>query len=253
MNLPIMDIIAPPPKTLEIETSSLCNLKCVMCPQSIVGGVPRPNHLPEQLVEKIMPYITDNTECVSLHGIGEPFLSKSFWNILPHMPEACQVQCNTNLTVLTDKMLATLISSNFSLLNVSLDGPSEDLYRAIRGFDLSVVLDNMRKVIAARDQAGNTHLKVYGNMTLMRCNIDTIIDFMDLVIGDIGCDAVQVWSLNDWGTGNKQFNKTANDWEFNYEEQGMWNHKELYLKRLKEARAYATQRDWELFIDDTLA
>ncbi|GMQ84427.1 MAG: hypothetical protein BMS9Abin06_1226 [Gammaproteobacteria bacterium] len=165
----------PPPKIIEIETSSLCNLKCVMCPQSIKGGVPRPNRLPERLAEKIVPYINSNTECVSLHGIGEPFLSKSFWNLLPHIPEKCHAQANTNLTVLTDKMLSSIISSNLNLLNVSLDGPDEELYKKIRGFDLSIVLSNISKIITARERAGNRHLKVYGNMTLMKCNIDRII------------------------------------------------------------------------------
>lgn len=245
--------IAHPPKIIEIETSSLCNLRCVMCPQSIEGGVPRPNHLPENIAEKIIPYITSATECVSLHGIGEPFLSKSFWDILPHIPKECHAQCNTNLTVLTDKMLNTLVSSNFNLLNVSLDGPDSDLYFKIRGFDLSIVLSNMKKIISARNQTGNTHLKVYGNMTLMRCNIDTIIDFMDLIIGDLGCNAVQVWPLNNWGLAqNNAYNKTVGDWKFNYEEQGVWNCKEAYRRRLNEAKSYAETRNWELIINDTL-
>jgi len=248
-----MEIVASPPKVMEIETSSICNLRCVMCPQSIEGGVPRPNHLPESIAEKIIPYITPSTECVSLHGIGEPFLSKSFWNILPHIPKECHAQCNTNLTVLTDKMLNALVSSNFNLLNVSLDGPDPDLYFKIRGFDLSIILSNMEKIISARNQAGNTHLKVYGNMTLMRCNIDTIINFMDLIIGDLGCNAVQVWPLNNWGVSpNSRYNQINNGWEFNYEEQGAWNHKELYKRRLNEARLYAEVRGWEMIINVTL-
>ena len=100
---------AKPPKIIELETSSLCNLKCVMCPQSLTGkyGVQRPNHLPELIVDKVIPYITDETECISLHGIGEPFLSKSFWKILPLLPVGCHSQCNTNMTVL---MLGALLT-----------------------------------------------------------------------------------------------------------------------------------------------
>lgn len=244
---------ASPPKIIEIETSSLCNLKCVMCPQSIKGGVPRPNRLPETLAEKIIPYITSNTECVSLHGIGEPFLSKSFWNLLRHIPIECHAQVNTNLTVLTDKMLSSIISSSLNLLNVSLDGPDEELYKKIRGFDLSIVLSNIARIISAREKAGNKHLKVYGNMTLMKCNIDRIIELMDLVIGSLGCNAVQVWPLNNWGEEhNSRYFRMVGDWKFDYEEQGPWNHKELYLQRLEEAKQYARKNNWEFIVNDTL-
>ncbi len=248
-----MDLIAPLPKTIEIETSSICNLRCVMCPQAIEGGVPRPNHLPESLSDKLIPLFNENTECISLHGIGEPFLSKSFWKILPHIPKECHhVQANTNLTVLTDKMLDTIISSNFTLLNVSLDGPDEELYQKIRGFDLSTVLSNISKLVTAREASDNRHLKIHANMTLMKCNIDMIIEFMDLIIGSLGCDAVQVWPMNNWGPENRKYNTKVRNFDFNYEDQGLWNYKDLYFKRIEEAKLHATKNRWKLIVHESM-
>ena len=61
-----------------------------------------------------------------------------------------------------------------------------------------------------------------------------------------------MWPLNNWGGANPDYNKTVGDWEFNYEEQGPWNYKELYHRRLNEARLYAKDLGWELIINDTL-
>ena len=243
--------IAKPPKIIELETSSLCNLKCVMCPQSLTGkhGVQRPNHLPELIVEKVIPYLTDDTECISLHGIGEPFLSKSFWKILPLLPAGCHSQCNTNMTVLTDKMLDSIVNSNFNLLNISIDASEAELYEAIRGFDFKKVSNNIRRLVDRKNEVGNTDLKVYCNMTLMKCNIESIVDFMEFFIGDIGVDAVQLWPLNNWG---RKANDRYNQGEFNYEYQGLWNHQQLYRRCILEAKEYAEQKDWTLIIDEKL-
>ena len=86
-------------------------------------------------------------------------------------------------------------------------------------------------------------------MTLMKCNIESLIDFMEFFIGDIGVDAVQLWPLNNWG---KQANDRYNQGEFNYEYQGLWNHKQLYEKCISEAKQHAKQKKWTLIIDEKL-
>ena len=252
-----MELAPPFPKTIEIETSSLCNLRCVMCPQSLTGehGIQRPNHLDHDIARKLIPLVSSGeTHCVSLHGIGEPFLSKSFWDILPNIHESCMnIQANTNLTVLTDKMLNTLSESNITLLNVSMDSPYPEMYKKIRGFELEVVLDNMRKLVEARDSQKDSRLKIFSNMTLMKCNIDSVIDFLDLVIGDIGIDGAELWPLNNWGTAvNARYYQTKNDWTFDYNEQGQWNFEDEYFERLEDAKQYAKSKQWNLRIYENL-
>jgi MoaA/NifB/PqqE/SkfB family radical SAM enzyme len=225
----------PFPRNLTIETSSSCNLKCVMCPQSI-GLVKRPKKMPLFLLEKLSDQIS-YASTISLHGIGEPLLSESFWRLLEQIPEKCNSTVNTNLTVLTDEMLENLLSSNLSSINVSIDSPYSDDYFKIRGFNLEIILDNIRRLVGHR-------LKVYANMTLMVCTIDSMIDFMDLTIGEIGCDAVFVWPLNHWSAEESiKYNREVRGWDFNYEKQGLWNID--HMSKIKAASKYAKEKGWK--------
>ena len=228
-----------PPSILTIETSSACNLRCVMCPQSI-DGVDRPKKMPVELMDKILPYIKD-ADSVALHGIGEPLLSKSFWTLLKELPVDAYSTVNTNLTVLTDEMLSNLLSSNLKMINVSIDSPDNAQYQWIRGFDLDVVLANVRRLVGHG-------IQVYANMTLMMCNVDKIIDFMDLMIGDIGCDAVCVWPVNRWTEENMaQYNREIRGWVFNYENQGLWNCDAE--AKIAKAQKYADKKGWTLLFN----
>src|SRR6185312_14947964 len=58
------------PALLTIESTSRCNLRCVMCPHA-VGAVDRPKHFDEQLVKRLTKFLL-RSDAVQLHGIGEP-------------------------------------------------------------------------------------------------------------------------------------------------------------------------------------
>jgi MoaA/NifB/PqqE/SkfB family radical SAM enzyme len=239
------------PGSLIIETSSACNLKCVMCPQAI-DAVNRPMHMDESLVEKLVPFVK-NSHSVQLHGIGEPFLSKSFWALLEYLPPPtsrkawaqgkCVSSVNTNLTILKKEHITKILKSNLSIINVSLDAANEKTYRKIRGYDFKKVIDNLKNLIKARGK--REFPKIWANMTLMKENVTEVIDFLDLVIGNLGCDRVRTWIMNDMPLSEKQkYNKNIDGWNFDYEEQGGWNNKKLFRDEIQRAIEYSEKKKW---------
>ena len=75
---------------------------------------------------------------------------------------------------------------------------------------------------------------------------------MDLIIGDMGCDAVDVWPLNNWKERNKNYNRHVEGEYFDYDYQGLWNHRELYQNKISEAKEYARKKNWKLIVNETL-
>src|SRR5258708_17931664 len=134
------------PILLSIESTSICNLRCVMCNQAI--GVDRPKHLPVAVIDSLSGAL-GAAHAVQLHGIGEPLTSPSFWRALEgnYFHEDCDVTFNTNLTILDDKRLDRIMRFNGkSLINVSLDAATEQTYERIRGYDLNIVLNNLSRL-----------------------------------------------------------------------------------------------------------
>jgi len=219
-------ITANLPVLLTIESTSICNLHCVMCPQGI-GAVRRPKHLPEQIVTKLSE-ATSVASVAQLHGIGEPLASPAFWRLLEGdaFHHDAELSINTNLTLLNDHRLALLLEAKAKLaINISLDAATEQTYRRIRGADFDQVIANIARLRASR--GSRKRPVIYMNMTLMRENIEEAPMFVELA-HRLNVDAVCFWQLNHWP--NKEMARYKSDqegWHFDYAAQGLWNYPEL--------------------------
>ena len=147
------------------------------------------------------------------------------------------------MTILKKEHITKILKSNLSIINVSLDAANEKTYRKIRGYDFKKVIDNLKNLIKARGK--REFPKIWANMTLMKENVTEVIDFLDLVIGNLGCDRVRTWIMNDMPLIEKQkYNKNIDGWNFDYEEQGGWNNKKLFRDEIKKAIEYSEKKKW---------
>jgi MoaA/NifB/PqqE/SkfB family radical SAM enzyme len=231
-------VVQSTPATVTIESTSICNLRCVMCPHAI-GAVDRPKHMPEELIPRLSGPLAAARD-VQLHGIGEPLASPAFWRALESgsFHPDCVVNVNTNLTLLNDRRLGLLVGSTARLaLNISIDAATETTYGRIRGASFDELLTNIRRLVAAR--AGRPQPKIFVNMTLMRENIEEAPGFVELAHG-LGVDGVYMWQMNRWPDEYmERYRITRDGWHFDYATQGLWNHPELSDRSLRDAQRRA--------------
>lgn len=237
------------PSLLTIESTSRCNLRCVMCPHAI-GAVDRPKNLEEDLTRKLDRFVRQ-ADAIQLHGIGEPLASPAFWRLLASLPiaELCESSINTNFTVLNAERIDRLIASNLKILNISLDAASPGTYRRIRGFDFDVVLANISAFIAARNARGRRFPEVHLNMTLMRENIEEAVDFVRLAVR-LKADKVAFWHLNRYPDEEmRRYMIERDGWSFSYAEQGLWNFPQLSNRCLRDVEREAARHNIALYLD----
>lgn len=237
------------PAMITLETTSLCNLRCVMCPHAI-DSVQRPKHLEEDLVKKLDRFIHQSSS-IQLHGIGEPLISPAFWEILKMLPDAtaCESSINTNLTVLPGDKLERMLASELKIVNVSLDAARPETYSKIRGFTLETVLENIRKLVATRELKGSRYPLVYLNMTLMRSNIEELSEFVALG-HQLKVDRIVLWHLNRWSPEEmSRYKVKRGDWLFDYEKEGLWNYPDLSNFSLRQAEEEARRLGIPLWLD----
>lgn len=240
--------VSSTPRTLTLETTSRCNLRCVMCPHSI-DEVVRPKHLDDASISGLSDFIRQARH-IQLHGIGEPLISPAFWAMLHLVPKDCDSSINTNLTVLDDQRLNQLLSSNLSLVNVSLDAATPLTYERIRGFSFETVIENIRRLVNARHARGQSLPRLYLNMTLMRSNVEEIADFVQLA-SDLGADCVCLWHLNQWPEAAMQRYRTEKTgWTFDYKREGLWNYPELSNRYIRNAVECANRLGIRLYLDE---
>jgi MoaA/NifB/PqqE/SkfB family radical SAM enzyme len=209
------------PRDLSIETTTHCNLDCVMCVRNS-GAAFDLKHLPIEQLEQWVPYLRQ-AQFIQLHGDGEPLLSPAFWRALELIgtdsKETKCVSINTNGMLLNKDNIERLINSPLQNINVSLDAATPETYRKIRGADFNVLLNNIRNFVRIRDQLGAKLPLLYLNMTLMRANIEELPQFIRLV-SQLKGERAYFWNMNDSLECIINARRVERDgWTFNYLEQ----------------------------------
>lgn len=176
-------VLRSKPSKLQIETTDLCNAKCIMCSHAYDEGTGidiLKSGIIDRL-ESILPFVNE----VVLHGNGEPFLKRDLTTYLKRMSEfGIKFITNTNLSIVTSELIAYLKTS-FIELNVSCDGHTQELYEGIRkGLSFKTFLENVRRV---RTECPDLCMKM--SVVVMRQNIEYMPDLVDFA-SNLGFDEI---------------------------------------------------------------
>jgi MoaA/NifB/PqqE/SkfB family radical SAM enzyme len=133
------------PVYLVIESTSICNLKCVMCPYPTMGR--KHEHMKLGLYGKIVSEAAGFVEFMWLHLFGEPLLNPDIYRMIDMAEEAgIRVGLSTNATVLNEAASRRILDSRLSLLILCMDGATKETFERIRvGAKFEEVSRNIRQ------------------------------------------------------------------------------------------------------------
>lgn len=171
------------PEYIQIETTSYCNARCIMC-RHYYAGNKEAKHLDFNSVSDICS-VLDICYVVGLQGMGEPFLHPYFSDIIEkYISHGVKISATTNLSILDDKIL-DLIKNHFASIHISCDGACKETFEAIRkGLNFDTVYSNMKRL---SEYCPNVYKEI--NVVLMRQNITELEAFIDLA-ADVGIQTV---------------------------------------------------------------
>ena len=205
------------PAMLIIAATTKCNLRCVMCPHAM-GRV----HVYQDLEQICMDRLEEplkHAERVDITGVGEPFLSKAFWNFIKtHSKRPEQyIRLNSNGLLITEENAPIIVNSASSEISISLDASEPSTYKKIRGGDFERVKQGVRNLVEARNKVPDSDLKIYINMTLMRENVSELEGLVRLG-KELGVDRVVAYQLFSFGD-SPVWVVERGEWVFKYSEQ----------------------------------
>jgi MoaA/NifB/PqqE/SkfB family radical SAM enzyme len=229
------------PSNFTLETTTFCNLQCVMCPHGN-GAMPTRAHLDTAVIAKLSSFLS-HAKWIQVYGVGEPLLSPSFWRTLELLPAVPGIRTaiNSNGTLLTEERMDRLLDSRLNLINFSLDAASPETYRRIRGADFDQVIGNIRELVCRRNLRASRRLTISLNMTLMRENIEELPAFVDLA-ADLGVDGIAFWPMREFEYADG-WRTTKQAWEFVYEAQLLKHCPELANRMIEAALQRAGEKN----------
>lgn len=177
------------PKSIQLEITNLCNLRCVMCDrwkwdkEKLQGTLSTENlfSLFDNLAEQ-------GTQHILISG-GEPLLRKDFTDIVQYIHQkGIKLTVITNGVFLTKEIALPLIESDSTII-LSVDGSNEEIYSRIRGRKglFLKIIENIKNLVALK----KVHSKGFISMhfVIQKQNLHDIFSYFDLS-KSLGVDTV---------------------------------------------------------------
>jgi len=174
-----------------VEPTNLCNLACIMCNHGDNSferslGVMKFKDF-KKLADEIAAKKFNIWE-VSPFWMGEPFIHPqitefiSYLSSVRRLPGTVQhFNIHTNGNVLTKEHIDCIVESELDSILFSIDAAKEETYRKIRvNGELSIVCENIKKLLEARNLKGKKQPAIILQFILMDENSGEVPDFIEM-------------------------------------------------------------------------
>lgn len=144
------------PDIVQIESTNLCNAKCVFCPRDEMHW--RQGVMDIDLFKKIVD------ECAALgithvrvHNYGEPFLDKQLVEKVRYAKQRgiAEVGMISNGSLISEDIARGMIEAGLDAINISVDAAGKDVFERTRlNLDYDTVIGNIRTLVRLRQELG---------------------------------------------------------------------------------------------------
>ena len=125
------------PPCVQVEPTSICNYRCVMCYQKDRTFSKKSSghmgNMKLELFKKIVDELEGNVEAITLASRGEPMLNLEIIDMLNYCSNKfLALKMNTNGSMLNEKKIHKILSSNLNTIVFSVDSADKENYEKIR-------------------------------------------------------------------------------------------------------------------------
>ncbi len=140
------------PVAMSIEPTTSCNLRCPECPSGLRNFTRPTGMLSTTLFNQILNQIHKHTTYLTFYFQGEPFLNKSFLDMVRSASERnLYTITSTNAHYINEQVATEIVQSGLSKLIISLDGTTQQTYMQYRiGGDLDKVIAGTKYIVEAK-------------------------------------------------------------------------------------------------------
>jgi radical SAM protein with 4Fe4S-binding SPASM domain len=150
------------PDIVQIESTNICNAKCVFCPRDEMHR--RQGVMDMDLYKKVVD------ECAALgithvrvHNYGEPFLDRQLVEKVRYAKEKgiAEVGMISNGSLIDETAARGMIEAGLDAINISVDAAGKETFERTRvNLEYDVVVENIRALARLRQDMGRAHPKL---------------------------------------------------------------------------------------------
>src|SRR5262245_36293230 len=193
------------PEIVQIESTNICNAKCVFCPRDEMHR--RQGVMSFELFTKIVDECAElGITHVRVHNYGEPFVDRQLVEKVRYAKQKGirEVGMISNGSLITDDVARGMIEAGLDAINISVDASGKDVFESTRiGLKYDKVIANIERLLALREQSGRRRPKLI--LSFVRQN-NSEDEHAFIEHWRARADKIHVTDLHDWAG---RLNKTA--------------------------------------------
>jgi MoaA/NifB/PqqE/SkfB family radical SAM enzyme len=187
----------------QIEPTSRCQLRCVMCPRTIFSKDWDNGDMPLSLYDKISRHF-HLVENIHLQGWGEPLLHPEIFLMIQKAKAAdCKTSLTTNGVLLTQKMSEEFIKQGLNTVAISIAGATRETHEAIRcGSHFEQIINNIKTLAYLKLKMESKMPKIVFSYLMTKRNIRELSEAV-ILAKDVGADELLATNV-DYAPGKIQ-------------------------------------------------
>jgi MoaA/NifB/PqqE/SkfB family radical SAM enzyme len=192
------------PEIVQIESTNMCNAKCVFCPRDEMHR--------EEGIMSMELYRKVVDECAALgithvrmHNYGEAFLDRTLVDKIRYAKEKGigEVGLISNGSLITDRVAQGMIEAGLDAINISVDASGREVFESTRlGLNYDKVIANIERIVRIRAEAGKRRPKLILSFVRQNNSADeqAFIEHWRTI-----ADKIHITDLHNWaGTLNHE-------------------------------------------------
>lgn len=137
------------PKTIQLETTTICPAHCIMCPHKQMS--PRPNLMDMRIIEKVIDECAGKDVTIIPHQMGDPLADNRMMDILKKCKDAgLKILMSTSGILLDSVKAKQMVDMGVDVINISFDSLDKRTYEKIRGLSFDEVMKNVMGLMAIK-------------------------------------------------------------------------------------------------------
>jgi MoaA/NifB/PqqE/SkfB family radical SAM enzyme len=186
------------PEIVQIESTNICNAKCVFCPRDEMHR--RQGIMSFDLFKKIVD------ECVELgithvrvHNYGEPFVDRKLVEKVRYAKQQGikEVGMISNGSLITEQVARGMIDAGLDAINISVDASGRAVFESTRiGLKYDKVIANIERLVRIRAESGKRRPKLILSFVRQNNSADeqAFIEHWRKI-----ADKIHITDLHNWG------------------------------------------------------
>lgn len=192
------------PEIVQIESTNICNAKCVFCPRDDMHR--RQGIMSVELFQKIVDECVDlGITHVRMHNYGEAFIDKQLVDKVRYAKQkgVKEVGVISNGSLITEEIARGMIEAGLDAINISVDASGKEVFESTRlGLKYDKVIANIERLVRLRTGSGKRRPKLILSFVRQNNSADeqAFIEHWRAI-----ADKVHVTDLHNWaGTLNTE-------------------------------------------------